>query len=76
MEAFKKTRTPGNGGFKIVRVWKESNSPRDYFSVTDCLVGKITVESLDFRDGDRITFEVEGNGEQQEVEGNERSQEE
>ena len=59
VKEFKKTRTAGNDGSRTVRVWKESHTPRDHFCVTDALYGNITVESMDFRDGDQITLEVE-----------------
>ena len=76
MEAYKGRRTAGNVGFTIASVYKESHTFQDYHLVTDGLHGNITLESMDFRDGDCITFELQNDSEQPEVQDTEEQQEE
>ena len=75
-EALKKRTRVGVDGERTTDVFKESPLLKDIITVHGALHRNIALESLNFRDGDRITFEVENGSEQPEVEDTEEQQEE
>ena len=80
VEAYKETRPVGDllSSLEIAKIEKESPRFPYSYPVMDCLNGNITLESLDFRDGDRITFGigVDYDDEQTDAEDTEEQEEE